>query len=82
MVIHDFNLAWPRLTIWPLEADAPLLVDADEILTLAVASERFQPIASQATQRPEGNCCVQYRQPLDGLLLETLEITDELTFGK
>ena len=51
MVIHDLNLAWPRLAIRPFEADAPLPVDAYRILPLAVATERFQPIASHGPQR-------------------------------
>ena len=82
MVIHDLDLAWPRLAVRPFEADAPLPVDADGILFLAVATECFQPIAWHGPQRLEGWRCMQDRQPLDGLLFKALEIAYKLTVGK
>jgi len=42
MVIDDFHLE--RVSIRPLKADAPLLVDADAVLTLAVTLESFELI--------------------------------------
>lgn len=44
MVIHDLNVEWPRLLLGPFEADAPLHVDADAVLTLAISNELFETI--------------------------------------
>ena len=82
MVIHDLNLAWPRLAVRPFEADTPLPVDADGMLPSAVATERFQPIAWQSPQRLEGWRRMQDGQPLDGLLPKALKISHDLTVGK
>jgi hypothetical protein len=38
-VVNDLNVLSSRG--WPAEADAPLVVDADTVLTLAVAGERL-----------------------------------------
>jgi hypothetical protein len=46
VVIDDFDMGWTLLG--SMEADAPLVVDADRILALAVACEGFQPIARRS----------------------------------
>ena len=43
MVIGDLNFM--RVAVFPSEADAPLTVDADAVLTLAVASEGLEMVA-------------------------------------
>ena len=42
MIIHDGNIM--GIAALPGEADAPLLVDADAVLTLPITGERFQVI--------------------------------------
>lgn len=43
MVIDDFNFM--RAIRLPLEADAPLVVDADGVLTSPVSVESFEPVS-------------------------------------
>jgi len=62
-----------------LEADAPLLVDPDGILAGAVSPEGFKPVARQDPQRVERQRGVQDGKPPFGLLLESLERSDEFT---
>ena len=65
MIIRHFDLV--RIAILPLKADAPLIVNSNTILSLAVAMQFFQPIAGghpdilkrlrsvQNQQLPEGS---------------------------
>ena len=48
VVVNDLNVL--RSRGGPAEADAPLIVDADAVLTLAVALERLKSIAGRRTQ--------------------------------
>jgi len=48
VVVNDLNVLRSRRG--PAEADAPLVVDADAVLTLAVALERLKSIAGRRTQ--------------------------------
>ena len=47
MVIHDLDIV--RIARSPVEADAPLIVDADAVLTLAIAVKSFETIARRYT---------------------------------
>jgi hypothetical protein len=47
MVIDDFNIDRAGRSLGPLKANPPLVVDTDAVLALAVALERFEPIAGQ-----------------------------------
>ena len=42
MAVDDLDIGWP--SIRPDEANPPLIVDADAVLTLPVASQPLQPI--------------------------------------
>jgi hypothetical protein len=48
MVIDNFNV--PRLTLVPSKAYPPLVIDADAMLSRAVAVKSFQAIARQRSQ--------------------------------
>src|SRR5436190_13885557 len=48
VIVHDFDIDRPGRTVWPLEADPPLVVDANAVLALPVATECFESIAWQA----------------------------------
>ena len=43
MVIHDFN--FPCCTVAPLEAEPPLIVNADAVLTTSVTLQGFEAVA-------------------------------------
>jgi hypothetical protein len=42
-VVDDLDLV--GVTVVPAEADAPLVVDADAVLAVAITLERFEPVA-------------------------------------
>jgi hypothetical protein len=48
MVVDDFDIV--RTFLCPSKADAPLIVDPDRILPLAIARQRFKPVARKRTQ--------------------------------
>lgn len=44
MVINDFYVNRSLRAAWPLEADAPLIIDPNAVLPLTVAIQCFQSI--------------------------------------
>src|SRR5206468_12819703 len=50
VIIDNLDVRWARRPIRPLETDAPLIVDADAVLPLPIALQRFEPIAGQRRQ--------------------------------
>jgi hypothetical protein len=48
MIINDFHVM--RIAVYPAEADSPLIVDPNAILTGAIAREFFQSIAWRHAQ--------------------------------
>jgi hypothetical protein len=62
MIVHDLDVSWPRITFGPPETDSPLLVDANAVLTLSIASQRLQPIAADRPQVVQTVCRVQALQ--------------------
>jgi hypothetical protein len=42
----------------PLEANPPLIIDANTVLPLPVASEGFETIARQPSKIPQRSCCI------------------------
>ena len=78
MVINDFNIF--STSFCPSEADAPLPVYTDAVLSGAIALERFQPVTGRysqildicgnfkLSQFPAGNCC-DARKSLDAVSL-------------
>jgi len=48
MIVYDFNVM--RVAVAPAKADAPLVVDPDAVLPLAVAGKRLEPVARWSTQ--------------------------------
>jgi len=57
VVVDDFNIAC--LSALPAEADAILVVDADAVLSLAVADQFLQVIAGWDTKIIQRLCSVQ-----------------------
>jgi hypothetical protein len=69
VIIH--NLDFVRIAVLPDKADSPLIVDANTVLTLTVAVERFQPIAGGRREVAEFRSSIQLPQfplsdPLEG----------------
>ena len=46
MVVNDLDVE--GIALLPAKANAPLIVDADRVLALAVALQRLEPVAGQA----------------------------------
>ncbi|SRR6266571_9573729 len=67
MIIYYFNFV--RISVHPFETDSPLLVDADAVLSLPVAFQRFQPVSRWNPQIFEANRRVQELQFMKRLLL-------------
>lgn len=60
MVVHDFHLI--RISIFPQEADTPLIVDPDTVLTLSIAAQRLQAIPRRNRQVTKLGCGMDLRQ--------------------
>lgn len=52
MIIGDFDFV--GVTIFPSEADAPLVVDSYAVLAVAVASKSFETVAGWNSERVDG----------------------------
>jgi hypothetical protein len=64
VVIHDLYLV--GISFSPLEANPPLIVDADAILTLAIPRELFEVVARRDTQVFQLFCGVYYGELAPG----------------
>lgn len=45
MIVDDLNIRWTGRAIQPFKTDAPLIVDANAVLALAVTFQAFKPVA-------------------------------------
>src|SRR6266404_4080213 len=68
MVVHDLHVQ--RFAVFPQKADAPLLVDADAVLALAIALERFELISRRHAQIAEIRGRIKILQLLSRTLLD------------
>ena len=50
MVVGDFDVAWAKGAVRPLEANAVLVVDPDAELAFTVSNERFEAIAGKTAE--------------------------------
>src|SRR5690625_220951 len=73
VIVHDLNLAWTSLPVRPREADAPLSVNADGILSFPIASKRLQSVGRQRPQGLQGRRRVQDRKPFGRLSFKSAE---------
>jgi len=85
MIVHDFHIV--GVAVCPRKADAVLLVDANTVLSLPIALQRFQVIAGQGGQVPQVLRFVERRQfslgyPFNGSIFPAKLIVEELlSFG-
>src|ERR1700686_3534282 len=68
MIVRDLHGL--RAVRRPAEADAPLPVDTNGILSAAIASQCFQPIARRGAQIIKPGCCVHHVQLAQGHVLD------------
>ena len=80
MIVHDLDVAWPFVR--PPEADAPLRVDPDAVLTGTVAAQRFEPVARQPCKVQKRLRAVQQNQSARGLAGEALKCRNALPLEK
>ena len=59
VIVNYLSVGRSRRSVDPFKADSPLIVDADAVLSLAVAFESFEPIAWQCGQVLQRSCGVQ-----------------------
>jgi hypothetical protein len=57
VVVHDFDVN--RTDAGPDKADAPLVIDADAVLTLPIAFQRFKAVARRSLQEIQRLSCFQ-----------------------
>ena len=81
MIIHDFYVV--AVTVAPNEADAPLVVDPDRVLTLSLSSQGLQSIPwrrSQDSQLRRGVKLQQFAQgySFDGAESFAVMIVEEI----
>src|SRR5258708_39956980 len=50
VIIDNFDIRRARRPIRPLKTNAPLIVDANAVLPLPIALQRFEPVARQRRQ--------------------------------
>jgi hypothetical protein len=75
-VIVD-NLDIVRVSVLPPKADAPLVVDANAVLTLSVTAQRFEPIAGRDAQVLKRACSMQVQELSPCLPLDRAKPGDE-----
>ena len=71
LIIHDLHAARPFFC--PTDADAPLRVDQNTVLTGAVTAQCFQLIARQRGKVAKRHCAVQKNQSTHGVIGEALK---------
>jgi hypothetical protein len=82
MVIYNFNIFRAIYPGGPLEANAPLLVDTDAVLTFPVTGKSLQMVTGKLCQIPQGRRRFKDSQPLFGLMTETLKSPHSLPLGQ
>lgn len=76
MVVHDFN--FKRIGMHPAEADPPLVVDPNTVLTSPIAGERLQSVPWHHSQIGNGRRRMNVIELPLGHYSDTLEFPAEL----
>jgi hypothetical protein len=79
VVVHNFNLV--RTVLTPDKAHAPLVVDADAVLPLAVALQGFELVAGRNPQAGQLGGRMQLQQLASRYPFDVLEPGNRLTMG-
>jgi len=57
VVVHDLDVDWANAR--PYEADSPLVIDANAVLTLSIALQGLKAVARRSLQKVQGLCRVK-----------------------
>jgi hypothetical protein len=79
MVVNNFNICRAGRPCGPLEADPPLIIDANAVLTLSITLQGFESVARQSAQILELDRGFQPIQLESGGALNSRERFDPLT---
>jgi hypothetical protein len=82
MVIHDLDILRTVRAVRPLKTYAPLVIDPNAVLALAVAPQGFKPISRQLVQVAQVRSSFKKPQAPFGLPAERLELENSLTAQK
>src|SRR5262245_8115937 len=80
VVVDDFDI--DRTLRGPNEADAPLIIDADRVLSPAISRERFEPVRRRRTQVVEVARTVEHVELSPRLLFDAAESLHERAHPK
>ena len=53
VIVNNLDVRWSRRSAQPVEANSPLIVNANTVLALAVADQRFEAIPGQGSNVPK-----------------------------
>jgi len=77
MIVNDFHVM--RAIFAPFEADSPLPVDPNAIVSLSISAQDFQSIARKTCQVLQASCAIQGLEAAFRLSSETSESADSTT---
>jgi hypothetical protein len=80
MIVYDLDVV--SIPVFPDEADAILIVDADAVLSLAVPLERFKVVDRNCREVAESGCDVQFPKPPLRRALAGLKLRHMPSLGK
>jgi hypothetical protein len=55
VIVHNLYVGRPGRMVGPRKTNAPLVIDADTVLSFAVTCQRFKPVTRQDGQVPKGS---------------------------
>jgi hypothetical protein len=82
MIIDNLNVDRAWRAFGPLEANPPLVIDADAVLSLPVSLQGLQPVAGDGGEVFQSRGRIQPVEPRFGLSRETRKFLDALAIGK
>jgi hypothetical protein len=82
MVVGYFNVFGAVGAFRPFKTNAPLLVDTDAVLPLAIAAKRFKVVAGKGGKILQGCCRLENAKAPFGLMAKGVELRDAFPFCK
>ena len=79
VIINNFHVRRTRRAIWPFEANAPLIVDPDAVLPVAIAVQGFEMVPGKSRKVAQRSCRLEAVELQARGALETGECLDALT---
>src|SRR5437870_117287 len=53
VIVDDLHVGGSAVAFRPFEADPPLIIDPDAVLTLSISAQRFEPVPGQRREIPQ-----------------------------